>query len=611
MIPFLSAISLILPVGLGFILVRLLWPRNRPLGWVMHAALSVGFGCGAGSAWLFIWLLATGRPSRLAVLTEAAAVLLLTWLAFFRRRRGPGPGSGPGSAAGSVKPGPSRLLICGACLVTLLAAGVLALRVGWTPHGDRDAWGSWNMKARMIYLAGENWRDVFSNHLPDEVPDYPLLLPLTVTGLWLEIGTIPPMAPALLAVAFTCATVMLLGSGLSVLRDTSEGVLAATVLVATPAFLILGTAQYADVVIEFFFLATLVLLAMYEREQNPRLLVLAGLAAGFAAWTKNEGVVFLIVAGAAVMLAPALRGRRWRGVIWFAAGAALPVIMVVYLKRFLAGAPNLMVAGQGLHQTIEWLTDLSRYRMVAAAFASQFAHLGKWPVSIGLLLLLYAALAKVKRKSEIGVSFTWLFAVVSAMFAAYFMIFELTPFDLELHLITALDRLFMQLWPSVLFVYFLFVRTPAEILAERPAGISRARLAQWALPVLLLAGIWSAASILSARWRGDGRLLELRMEAYERRMSNIKAFLPNRGIIGYTSAWPARMAEFARTQYFLAPLIVEDSPEPELVVLNRYSLDDDDKQPYWGYHVEEHDGMTLHDFGTGVYLEDRRDGRSE
>jgi hypothetical protein len=332
MIPFLSAISLILPVGLGFILVRLLWPRNRPLGWVMHAALSVGFGCGAGSAWLFIWLLATGRPSRLAVLIEAVAIFLLAWLAFFRRR-----GPGPGSPAGSVKPGPSRLLISGACLVTLLAAGVLALRVGWTPHGDRDAWGSWNMKARMIYLAGENWRDVFSSHLPDEVPDHPLLLPLSVTGLWLEIGSIPPMAPALLAVAFTFATVMLLGSGLSVLRDRSQGWLAATLLAATPSFLILGTAQYADVVIEFFFLATLVLLAMHEREPNSRLLVLAGLAAGFAAWTKNEGVVFLIVTGTAVTLASGLRGWRWRGVIWFAAGAALPVMMVVYLKRFLAG----------------------------------------------------------------------------------------------------------------------------------------------------------------------------------------------------------------------------------------------------------------------------------
>jgi hypothetical protein len=428
----------------------------------------------------------------------------------------------------------------------------------------------------------------------------------------LEIGIIPPLAPALLAVAFSGSTVLLLGSGVSSLRDRSQGLLAATVLAATPGFLILGTSQYADVVIEFFYLATLVLLAMHERENDFRLMVLAGLCAGFAAWTKNEGVVFVIVAGAAVALFPALRGRGSRGLMWFEAGAVLPLIMVVCLKRFLAGAPNLMVAGQGWHQTLGWLTDFSRYRLVGVAFASQFAHLGNWPVSIVFLLFLYAALARVKRKSEIGVGPAWLVTVVVAMFAAYYMIFELTPFDLPLHLITALDRLFMQLWPGVLFVYFLFVRSPEEVLGDRPVAMSRARLASWALPVLMLASIWSAASILHARWRGDGRTLELRMEAYERRMSNIKAFLPNRGIIGYTATEPARMAEFARTQYFLAPVIVVDSAEPDLVVLNRYSAYEDESRPYEAYHLEEHDGIKLHDFGTGIYLEDRRDAaRSE
>src|SRR5262249_35867086 len=162
---------------------------------------------------------------------------------------------------------------------------------------------------------GENWRDVFGP-LPDFVPDYPMLLPLTVTGLWLEIGSIPPLAPALLAVAFTCSTVLLLGSSLSALRDRSQGLLAATVLAASPFFLFHGTAQYADVIVAFFFLATLVLLAMHERENDSRLLFLAGLAAGFAAWSKNEGVVFLVVAGAAVALSPGLGGARRRGLLW-------------------------------------------------------------------------------------------------------------------------------------------------------------------------------------------------------------------------------------------------------------------------------------------------------
>jgi len=53
----------------------------------------------------------------------------------------------------------------------------------------------------------------------------------------------------------------------------------------------LAASQYADVPLAFFCLATLVLLCLADRQEKGRhgFLVLAGLACGMAAWTKNEG----------------------------------------------------------------------------------------------------------------------------------------------------------------------------------------------------------------------------------------------------------------------------------------------------------------------------------
>jgi hypothetical protein len=481
-----------------------------------------------------------------------------------------------------------------------LAALCVGVRVFTTPHGDWDAWASWNMKARMIYLGGDHWRDVFSGLLPDAVPEYPLLLPLSVANLWLTVDSSAAIAPALLVAAFACATVLTLASGLSLLRSKSQGLLAGTVLAATPFFVIHGSSQYADVPLACFFLSTIVLLALYGREPDSRLLLLAGLTAGFAAWTKNEGLVFLVAVAASRLIF----GRRRRALLWYLAGAAPPIIMVVYLKWFLASASNQMLAGQGLHSTLDRLADISRYRIIASAFVGQFAQLGDWPISILLLLLLYAVVQGFRDKAERGPGFRPLSAILILMLAAYLGFYLVTPFDLQFHLQVSLNRLMIQLWPSALFVYFLAVRRPEEMQLAPGFKTWRRSLMRVSPALILLAGAWASGVTFLALWKTRGLPYETGIAAYERKLSSIKSLMPDRGVIGYTTD-NGPLREFFWTQYFLAPLIVVRSAEPPLVVLNRHNPDPVEPQDQ-NYSVEEHNGMKLYDFGTGIYLEDRR-----
>ena len=62
-------------------------------------------------------------------------------------------------------------------------------------------------------------------------------------------------------------------------------------------FVTVGSYRYPSVPLGFFFLSTLAVLAVQDRlpETEGRLSVLAGLLAGAAAWTKNEGTLFVAV----------------------------------------------------------------------------------------------------------------------------------------------------------------------------------------------------------------------------------------------------------------------------------------------------------------------------
>src|SRR5262249_17955866 len=56
------------------------------------------------------------------------------------------------------------------------------------------------------------------------------------------------------------------------------------------------------------------------------------------------------------------------------------------------------------------------------------------------------------------------FSVLLLMIAGYSVVYLVTPQNLAFHLDTSLERLLMQLWPTALLAYFLWVATPEEAL---------------------------------------------------------------------------------------------------------------------------------------------------
>jgi 4-amino-4-deoxy-L-arabinose transferase-like glycosyltransferase len=460
-------LSAAVSAALGTLVLHQVWPRDgapgsRPL--VM--ALGVGIGAGLASLGLFASLVLFG-PTRAFPLVEAAVLALL---AFAASRSPRAAGLGPG--LGEWLAGPARLLTPVFLLALVAAAAAFVTMLRQEPHGGWDAWMNWDMRARMIFLGGPTWRTAFAAELPWSHPDYPVLLPSLVVRAWLYGGKATLLGPALVAATFAFGAVALLVTALAALRAPSQGLLAGMVLLATPFFIRHATSLYADVPLAFFFLATVVCLALDDRAggATPRFAMLAGFSAGLAMWTKNEGLLFT----GCVLAGIVASGRRagWpvtrRRLLNLGAGLLLPLLVVVSFKLTLA-PPNDLLSTLGVERTLGRLTDWSRYATVLRAYAVHLATFGAnglpgavWPLAVFAVALGWNAIERRR---------PWAGAVTIALgllLAGHFMVFVSMADELARLLASSLDRLILQLWPGTLFLIFMVARTLEEVGGREP-----------------------------------------------------------------------------------------------------------------------------------------------
>lgn len=356
---------------------------------------------------------------------------------------------------------PRCLLIAfGVALLAALYSGIL--RALARPYGSGwDSFAIWNLHARFLFRGGFNWRDGFSPLIPWSHPDYPLLLPAAIAHFWAVMGRESTAVPAVLGLIFTFSTVGLLFSALDILLGRTSALLGAMCLLSTPFFIDLGTWQYADVSLSFFILATLVLLYLHDRlakggVESRSALALAGLAAGFAAWTKNEGVLFLMAILLARMWLTSRQsslGRRPMSQIAPMLLAVAPIFaLIAFFKRAIAPPGDLFSdPATMLHK----LGDPSRYWAVLKWYGRELIRFGEWwwmPLPIVMLVLYFLLRHRIAREEKDSVRASSLALILTL--AGYFFIYLITPRDIYWHLRFSLNRLFLQLWPSAIFLFF-------------------------------------------------------------------------------------------------------------------------------------------------------------
>ena len=450
-------------------------PTGQSQSRLLLSFLAVGIGLGLSSLVFFVWLSLVGGPSARFPFAELGLLVLLASVALSTRKqrhiRTP-PRSKGGTAGAPTRNHPLLSLVMwlgvGCATIAFLVESATSRHGGW------DAWMTWNMHARAIFRGGDHWREVLRDLPGWSHPDYPLLIPGSVARIWTYMGHETALAPVSVAMLFTFATVGLLYASVSILRSRTQGCLAALLLLGTKFFILHGASQYADVPFGFFLLATLVMLALTEMWPDDRrcLLVLAGVTAGLAAWTKNEGLLLLlaVLAGYGQVI---VRARGWRTGLSdaraFAIGLAPILVVIIGFKIGVAPANDLM-SDQGLRQTTERLLEGSRYLQVLIGIGQGFLEISAEGV-IGLLLLAYWFCAGTAAAGPWRLGAKTAATVLLLMLAGYVVVLVTAPTPLLATNIRSIYRLLLQLWPSMLFAYFLSLRTAEEVgvFGQRPS----------------------------------------------------------------------------------------------------------------------------------------------
>jgi len=428
---------------LGWIVVRLL----APLGWFLEIPLGLGLGAGISSV-IFFFLTWAGVASRVAVLSCEAVLLAAAGLLLFRSKRT------KDGVASRAQPGWIWALRVGAVVALAFVAADFSQSLVANPDGGYDAAAIWNIRARYLAGGAPSWHYAVSDKTGTNHPGYPLLTSGFIARTWTLLGELPSSTPAIVSAVFALATIALLCAAVWKLAGEALGLLAMLVLLATEGFVSQASVQYADVPLSFYVLASVALLAIASgREWPPGIVTLAGIFAGCAAWTKNEGLPFV----ALVFLIALWRGG-FRSAGWLAAGAAPMLIVTLAFKALLVDGKEIMfpaTAGQAIHM----IADVSRWSEIVASFARNFWELG-FPWAHPFLLMAVVAWAfgfAADARSRL-----WLFIAPVGMLAADFAIYLITMSGLTWHLGTSNNRVIVQVWPALVLAFVLTMRTPAD-----------------------------------------------------------------------------------------------------------------------------------------------------
>ncbi|MCB9830908.1 MAG: hypothetical protein H6807_00430 [Planctomycetes bacterium] len=470
-----------LVLGGGLLIAATAYAQPGARFWVtLRAALpfAPGLGFGLLSALWFLGLdLAQSPPRGLFVL---GSFFLVAGLATLPKREFP-PDPGSPRASGTAL---AARAIFFATLLFGLWCFLDAVRA--RPGGGFDSMAIWNYAARFLARAGADYRGLILELDPAHHMDYPLLMSATTAAFWTLAGQEGHGAQHLIQASFVVGLPLLMRRLLRGFVGTIRADLGGALVATLPQVLIWSSRQYADLALAYFILAGAGGLAsrLSARAVERPPLLLTGFMLAAAIWTKNEGqpLVIILLLGFILLRfrdGPALRVGKELVRLFL---GALPILAAFVLFK-LGWAPrnDLMAGIEG--KFAESISRPDRWHKVAEAFGAEawpftpgpsaedpwpsFRRWGGfWPL-IGILATVGLAYRRLRlERHEI---FLWLVSFGGA--AGWFMVYVLTPNDQDWHLATSLNRLLLQIAPTILFTMLVTVSPRRELEAGAEAPV--------------------------------------------------------------------------------------------------------------------------------------------
>jgi hypothetical protein len=439
----------------GWALSRLaLGPPARWSQKLLVASSGIALGLGIEGALGMVLRVTVG--TRWELLPAGAAAVAIVAIAMLAACTARSPGRGPveGTGRGGATAARTLFAVCAAS-----AAAFAAEHLARYPEGQWDAWGIWNARARALLRAGSQWQLAFMPAEARAHVDYPILLPALVMRGWRAAGE-GAAVPIGLSLAFAILLVVILCAAAAITKSEAGGWFAGACLLATPCFIGLGLNQYADLPVALFAFCAVACALLPGRGS----MLLSGAFASLAALTKNDGLVHLAALVLCIVAVGVRRDDRLRArvrsVAWFATGAAPGLAILLAFKRMVPA--NDLVAQASLTDLLRRAADPSRLVILGREIGLHLIRFKDWGLFLAGTAVLWVILLAGRLKRPMPQPARLAISTAALSLGAFLTVLWLTPYDVEWHVRTAIDRLVLQCWPVLIFASVLALKPPAE-----------------------------------------------------------------------------------------------------------------------------------------------------
>jgi len=424
---------------IGYCFISLVNQKEKQIPPSFHICFAAGLGMGISGQITFLSFILFNQLIAPFVITLNVLLLLTLLILLFKRSKNINPFKGLNR---------DHLKALFPFAIILFFSIPLWIHSQFYAFGGWDAWSTWNLKAKFLFLGGEKWQNLFDPLLWRSSPHYPLLLPLINVWGWLFTGHTQFKVPVFTSFLFTILTMNLMFISIRRYTKTNLAVLSTTALLTLPYFVKLSMSQYCDIVLGYFLLASLSCLVIAKEKNLPIYGLLAGLFVGFLSFSKSEGlvaggIVFILAIPFLILKDPAQMKTLKR----FLLGAGLSLLPTIIFQIFYA-PPNETVINGLTSQTspVTWL----RFKIILAFYLVESVSYnwnGLWIVLIAGLIL---SRGKCFRSRLIILPlFIFLYA-----FVVTFYYWTNTYFKIEWWLQVSLYRIIYAVLPTMVFWVF-------------------------------------------------------------------------------------------------------------------------------------------------------------
>jgi len=458
MITFILTFFVFLPKTLlGYFLLDKMWPERNLYSIFLKliSGFTIWLGISSSLMLLALWLEITPRDySVIELIVSALLLALFIWLTsktWFQEIS---------SVLLRVKKlfaDKDNFIFVFFLIASFLSLGTFIYYAFKHDHGFSDAWTIWNNLARYIFRSNDPGLIFDTSRYYRLHFDYPVMYSLNIAWAWFLFNKESTYVPVAFALLSTFALPATLWISVSQIKGKFQGTIAAIVSLMT-LNLHLTVAQYSDALLSLCILLVGILLYYYKFMRNSRLLILAGAVTGFSAWVKNEGLLFVGVSSLVSCWLVFLNNKKWQHFFCFVLGLAGPLWIVFFFKANVSAHSDLARTPQEIFLQ---LIDLSRYEQIIYNYWINIWQFGNWPISIFLVLLIYAVFVRFSVDDVKGSTVLLILVILQQL--GYFFIYLITPHNLQLHLDTSLSRLLLQTYSLFLFWIFVTLRSIRNI----------------------------------------------------------------------------------------------------------------------------------------------------